>query len=348
LLPEQFSQRFVADFRRRSLDWFAQEGRHDLPWQQPASPYRVWVSEVMLQQTQVATVIPYFARFVDQFPDVPALAAASLDSVMALWSGLGYYSRARNLHKAARSLVENSDSRLPEDLRLLQKLPGVGRSTAGAILSFGFGQPAPILDGNIKRVLARCFAIEGDAGQSSVQSLLWRYAEALTPEQQAGPYNQSMMDIGAMICTRGTPACGICPLQEICMAFQQSRQHELPTPRARKAKPLKKIFVLLLQSKAGILLERRPERGVWGGLWSLPEMSSSNDWPTWLPSKEATSETLAPLTHEFTHFKLQLTPVKIVLKSSPSLVSEASRSWYRPGDTRGLPAPIRKLLDRLQ
>lgn len=312
----------------------------------PATPYRVWLSEIMLQQTQVATVVPYFTYFVEQIPDIKALANAELDRILALWSGLGYYTRARNLHKAARYLAQHHNAQLPESLELLQSLPGIGRSTAGAIMSLGFKRPAPILDGNIKRLFARYFTIEGYSGEAGVQKMLWGYAEKLIPDYRIDSYNQALMDIGATLCTRRLPSCESCPLQSSCLARHQSRQHQLPTPKPKRIRPTKKIFLLLLKTEAGILLERRPEIGVWGGLWSLPEMSSPDNWPAWMPKIAAKPKTLTVIRHAFTHFKLDITPVKLELQSAPTLVSETPIVWYQANDEIGLPAPIKKLLER--
>ena len=304
----------------------------------------------MLQQTQVTTVVPYFLSFIKHFPNVAALALASMDEVLALWSGLGYYSRARNIHKAAWQIHQQHDGILPEDLGLLQQLPGIGRSTAGAIMALGFSRRAAILDGNVKRLLARYFGIFGHPNQSAVNKALWTYAEHLTPQKQVVDYTQAVMDMGATLCTRHAPACQTCPLQQGCYARQHGCQLALPTPRPKHVKPLRQTFVMVLQTKAGVLLERRPESGIWGGLWSLPEMIAADSWPDWLRSIEeelvAQSVLLPVVKHEFTHFKLEITPVKLYLEAVPAFVSEAALTWYQ-GQALGMPAPIKTLLGRL-
>lgn len=334
-----------SHFSSTLLTWFSQNGRKHLPWQQKVSPYRVWISEIMLQQTQVVTVVPYFLNFIKHFPNVATLALASMDEVLVLWSGLGYYSRARNMHKAAQQIQQHYGGLLPEDLNLLQQLPGIGRSTAGAIMVLGFSRRAAILDGNVKRLLARYFGIFGHPNQSAVNKVLWAYAEHLTPQKQVVDYTQAVMDMGAVLCTRHAPTCQICPLQQGCYARQHSCQLTLPTPKPKRVKPIRQTFVMVLQTQAGVLLERRPESGIWGGLWSLPEMTATDSWPNWLGPIpiEAQSESLAVVKHEFTHFKLEMTPVKLYLEAVPTLVSEAALTWYQ-GQILGMPAPIKRYL----
>jgi len=343
-----------ADFSARLLDWFALHGRKDLPWQADPTPYRVWVSEIMLQQTQVATVIPYYQRFMDRFPDVVSLAGAGLDQVLRHWSGLGYYARARNLHAAARLVAGRSGGRFPEALGDMMALPGVGRSTAGAILSLACGQRHPILDGNVKRVLARYHAVDGWPGQVAVQNRLWALAEAGTPSIEVAAYNQAIMDLGATLCTRSRPACGQCPLTTDCAARPAGRQRDFSAPRPRKALPLRRTRMMLLSNAAGeILLERRPPAGVWGGLWSLPEIDHGQALDAWCREHMGLGvhvvEEWPCLRHTFSHFHLEITPVLARAEAAADGIREAhDRIWCRPDGRadRGLAAPVARLLQR--
>ncbi|MCU7842475.1 MAG: A/G-specific adenine glycosylase [Candidatus Thiodiazotropha sp. (ex Monitilora ramsayi)] len=343
-------------FARRVLGWFEQYGRKDLPWQHPRDPYRVWVSEIMLQQTQVATVIPYFERFLGAFPDLDTLANASLDDVLHHWSGLGYYARARNLHRCAISIAEDFDSQFPCDQTTLESLPGIGRSTAGAIRSLACGQPAAILDGNVKRVLARHYAIEGWPGKSRVQKRLWDISERLTPEKQCAEYNQAMMDIGSMVCSRGRPACHQCPLQATCLAFAQGNPTAYPQSKPRRELPVKQAcMVIVLNDRGEVLLEQRPPSGIWGGLWSLPECPPDiplNRWCSRYLSVEVDRQQLmSERRHSFTHFHLDITPVRVRIKNPRySLMDEGNRVWYNltQPDSRGLAAPVKRILQELE
>src|SRR5690606_22247373 len=299
----------------RLLHWFDRNGRHDLPWQQPRTPYRVWLSEIMLQQTQVQVVIPYFERFVAALPTLDALAAAPLDDVLALWSGLGYYARPRNLHAAARLCVDQHGGELPRDHGALVALPGIGRSTAGAILSQAWGDRAPILDGNVKRVLARLHGIEGWPGLPAVEKQMWALAETQLPDARLADYTQAQMDFGATLCTRHDPACVLCPLQDRCAALHAGRVAELPTPKPGKPLPEKQAIVLWLEDAAGrVLLERRPSTGVWAALWSLPQAEDHAQARAWFEASIGndgdfdTAEPSLPVTHGFTHYRLQLHP----------------------------------------
>ncbi len=342
-----------AEFARRVLRWFDRYGRQHLPWQQELSRYRVWVSEIMLQQTQVNTVIPYYERFMQRFPTVDALAEAPLDDVLHHWSGLGYYARARNLHRAARQVCEHYGGEFPDELEAVQALPGIGRSTAGAILSLAGGQRQVILDGNVKRVLARCFGIEGWPGSSAVLAQLWECAEALTPEKRVDQYNQAMMDLGATVCTRGRPACDRCPLARDCVALASGRQRELPGKKAKKALPQRAVRMLLVRDAEGaLLLERRPPAGIWGGLWSLPEIAVDADPLGWcretLQQSARIKRHLDPRRHTFSHFHLDIEPVEILLNGPGCGVLEAAdRVWYNPQrpDDVGLAAPVARLID---
>ncbi len=339
-------------FSAAVLAWFDQHGRHDLPWQAQKTAYFTWLSEIMLQQTQVATVIPYFERFRAQFPTVQDLAAADLDDVLHLWTGLGYYARARNLHKTAKIVAADFGGQFPQSVAELEQLPGIGRSTAGAILSIATGKRAAILDGNVKRVLARYYAVDGWSGSSAVLQQLWHYAELNTPAQRVGDYTQAMMDMGATLCTRSKPACLLCPLQATCQAFLQGRTAQLPAPRPKKVLPVKQTLMLLIADDQGqILLRQRPPTGIWGGLWSLPETRDLRDaeQETGLAVDLDSAQPLEPVRHTFSHFHLDITPVKITLRdNAPTnhVMEGVAALWYnlRQPQKIGLAAPVKKLL----
>jgi A/G-specific adenine glycosylase len=341
------------DFATRLLRWFDRCGRHDLPWQHPRTPYRVWLSEIMLQQTQVRVVIPYFERFVAALPDVRALATAPLDDVLALWSGLGYYARARNLHAAATLCTERHGGELPRDIHALTALPGIGRSTAGAILAQAWGDRFPILDGNVKRLLARWHGVEGWPGLPAVERQLWTFAEAHLPDARLADYTQAQMDFGATLCTRAAPACVLCPVQDGCVALREGRVAELPTPKPGKALPERQALVLLLEDSDGrVLLQRRPPSGVWAGLWSLPEHPDEAAARTWfelaVDAEYATGDLLPAIAHAFSHYRLQLQPRRwsgVALR--PRVADNDELRWIpRSGlAALGLPAPIRRLLE---
>lgn len=339
------------------LTWFDRHGRKDLPWQQQVSPYRVWVSEIMLQQTQVITVIPYFLRFMAQFPDVQALAGAREDDVLHLWSGLGYYSRARNLHRAACYLLSEYQGQFPADVEALSRLPGVGRSTAGAIAAIALGIRAPILDGNVKRVLARYQAVSGWPGTAAVTRTLWALSERYTPAERVADYTQAMMDLGALICTRRQPACHCCPLVASCQAYRQGEATAFPTPRPRKKLPEKAVRMLMLIRPGGsqVLLQKRPSAGLWGGLWSFPEADSAQadgQVAEALGLALARVEEWPAFRHTFSHFHLRITPVRAWLEPAsgavPVLPSERWQ-WHRLDQPArlGLAAPVKKLLVQL-
>jgi A/G-specific adenine glycosylase len=337
------------------IAWHAKHGRHDLPWQLERTPYRVWVSEIMLQQTQVATVIRYFERFVRRFPDAAALAAAPLDEVLHLWSGLGYYARARNLHRAALHIRAELGGRFPERFEEVAALPGVGRSTAGAILALSCDERHPILDGNAKRVLARFFGIEGDPGSRVAAAQLWARAEECTPHTDVATYTQAIMDLGATVCVRRRPLCVACPLEERCIARQSGRQHVLPSPRATRARRERECFMLLaLREDGSVLLERRPARGIWGGLWCPPEFAAPEGAADFAAQRLAcTSAELRPeepLRHAFTHFDLAITPLKLECSGLRTVLEGTEVIWYNPREPAsvGLPAPVRMLLERLE
>ena len=314
-------------FSARLLAWHDDSGRKDLPWQKQISAYRVWVSEIMLQQTQVSTVIPYFERFMQRFPTLRALAEAPLDDVLHYWSGLGYYARARNLHKAAGMIRDQHGGRFPHKFDQVQALPGIGRSTAGAILALVYHQHHPILDGNVKRVLARHQLIEGWPGDVKVASCLWQAAETLTPAHRVAAYTQAIMDLGALICTRRNPACTECPINHDCKAKREGRQDELPTPRQRKRLPLHETTMIMVCNLHGdVLLQRRPPVGIWGGLLSFPEVEDTAKAYQWCEAKFGThpleTVTWSPLMHTFSHYTLRITPLKMVIENSTNRVME--------------------------
>lgn len=331
------------------LDWFDQHGRHDLPWQEEKTAYRTWVSEIMLQQTQVSTVIPYYQRFIERFPDVHSLADAEQDEVLHLWTGLGYYARARNLHKTAQIVSREHNGAFPESVEGLEELPGIGRSTAGAVLSISTGKWAPILDGNVKRVLARYGALQEWPGTTGSQKQLWRWAEQLTPQHRVGDYTQAMMDLGATLCTRSKPSCLLCPLEQDCQARASGQENSLPLPRPKKVLPEKQTLMLLIENSEGqILLYQRPPTGLWGGLWSLPEVADLRDAETSLGLQLDLNraQPLTPLRHTFSHFHLDITPVRVQLSDGGDQVMEAATLWYdrnAPASV-GLAAPVKKLL----
>ena len=343
----------------RVLKWFDLHGRKDLPWQQNPTPYRVWISEIMLQQTQVATVIPYYQHFMSSFPDVNTLAHAEEDLVLQHWAGLGYYSRARNLHKAAKLVCDKFAGVIPEDIDQVQSLPGIGRSTAGAILSLAYQQQQAILDGNVKRVLTRHHAVEGWTGKSQVLKQLWSLAESHLPSKRHADYTQAMMDLGATVCSRTKPDCEQCPLRSSCAALAEGNPTAYPTPKPKKIIPDKNtVMLMLINHKDEIFVMKRPSTGIWGGLWSFPQFDDYEQAQAWhedhfnapLESAEKNAEKETRLTHTFSHFRLhihallirQTPPIKGVMEGTPSL-------WYNRGTkfTGGFPAPIEKLLSRI-
>ena len=341
------------DYAARLLEWHAAHGRHDLPWQHPRTPYRVWLSEIMLQQTQVSVVLGYFERFVAALPDLPALARANADDVVALWSGLGYYTRARNLHAAARLCMERHDADLPRELAALVALPGIGRSTAGAILSLAWGDPAPILDGNVKRVLCRLFGIAGWPGAPRVEKQLWAIADRLLPERHLADYTQAQMDFGATVCTRTAPACGSCPLRAHCVAFNDGRVAELPSPKPAKALPERSVYMLLAEDGDGrVLLQRRPPTGVWASMWSLPQHEDAAQARDWfgrhLLGDFECARPGEPIRHGFSHYRLGIQPLRIRVTGPRVAVGDnPGLRWARRDELAGigLPAPVRRLIE---
>lgn len=337
-------------FADKVLAWFELHGRKDLPWQHNPTPYRVWVSEIMLQQTQVTTVIPYFQRFMQRFPDVQSLAGSPVDDVLQYWEGLGYYSRARNLHKAAQMVRDQHNGHFPADMESIEALPGIGRSTAGAILSLSLGQAHAILDGNVKRVLARYHAVEGWPGEPRILQQLWQYAEQHLPANHNAEYTQAMMDMGATLCTRSKPTCLLCPLQSDCKAFQQGNPQDYPGKRPKKDLPEKTAIALLLRNTSGeILLQKRPPTGIWGGLWSFPEFADETSMAEWLQQAHGQthiiSQQLPTLTHTFSHYRLHLQPLQVDFDMQSARIMEGDGwLWYKAGTkfNGGLSAAVRQ------
>lgn len=329
-------------FADRLLCWWDDHGRKDLPWQHPRTPYRVWISEIMLQQTQVTTVIPYFARWLESFPDIGTLAKASLDDVLGHWSGLGYYARARNIHKAANICRERYGGALPQTAEELAALPGIGLSTANAIVSQSSNRPAAVLDGNVRRVLARHTATEGWTGKAAVQNRLWKEAEARLPDDRGADYTQAVMDLGAMVCKRTQPACAACPVSGDCKALAQGRVDELPSPRPSTKVGARTLDMLIIRDEQGrILLEKRPPAGIWGGLWCLPEQNSLKNL--------GNTRAIEPLEHRLSHLKLTINPLLAFLPASTQVECNDSHAWFDRSQQLklGLPRPVSELLKRL-
>ncbi|HIO97652.1 MAG TPA: adenine DNA glycosylase [Leucothrix sp.] len=347
----------VKTFPIKILTWFDQHGRKDLPWQKDINPYRVWVSEIMLQQTQVKTVIPYFERFMQSFPTVKALAEADEDSVLKHWSGLGYYARARNLHKSAKQISNDFGGQFPDNIESIQTLAGIGRSTGAAILAIASGQSEPILDGNVKRVLARVFAIEGWPGKSAVLKKLWLLAEQTTPKKRNADYTQAIMDLGATLCTRSKPQCEACPLQADCLAYQQGNQTDYPGKKPKKTLPERYATMLILQqADNAVFMHKRPPVGIWGSLWCFPEYESDALANDWLMDNYAQSiqdaKRLDVLSHTFSHFRLHIQPLIIAVETPIKVgVMEKDESiWYNITTefNGGLAAPVQTLLNKLK
>lgn len=346
MTPEKFS--------RTVLKWFDRHGRKHLPWQKNINAYRVWVSEIMLQQTQVATVIPYFERFMEKFPSVHSLAKAPLDEVLHLWTGLGYYARARNLHKCAIQVSTQFNGQFPDTVEALSQLPGIGRSTAGAICSIAFGKQAAILDGNVKRVLARYHAIDGWPGKSDILKQLWEQAEKYTPCTRNADYTQAMMDLGATVCTRSKPTCSLCPLNKHCAALHQGDPSLYPGKKPKKALPVKQTQLLMVRNTQGeFLLQQRPQQGIWGGLWSFPELQMDAEATDFCEHKGLQvdlHEIWDTYRHTFSHYHLDITPVLLQLRREPAQIMEHGEVlWYNCHDPEviGLAAPVKKLLEQL-
>jgi A/G-specific adenine glycosylase len=337
------------DFAARVVAWQARHGRHDLPWQGSRDAYRIWVSEIMLQQTQVAAVIGYYARFLARFPDLGALARADVDDVMRAWSGLGYYSRARNLHRAARQIEGEHGGVFPATAAALARLPGIGRSTAAAIAGFAFGERAAILDGNVKRVLARQFGVEGYPGAAPVEAGMWALAESLLPQGDIQAYNQGLMDLGATLCVRGAPACERCPVATSCVALRTGRSAELPARKPARVLPHRTTCMLAIVDRGQVWLEKRPPAGIWGGLWSLPECADpaaareacARAGADWHARRE-----LPAIEHGFTHYRLTIRPVVVPWSRGAGSVRDGAGLWLALDEAAGaaLPAPVKRLL----
>jgi A/G-specific adenine glycosylase len=352
------------EFSQTIVQWQKQHGRHSLPWQQSRDAYRVWLSEIMLQQTQVTAVIPYYQRFLQSFPDLESLARAPSEQVMAHWSGLGYYTRARNLHRCAQQVVREYDGRFPSDPALLQELPGIGRSTAAAIAAFSYGTRAAIMDGNVKRVFARVFGIDTYPGEKKTEQQMWARAQALLPERDIESYTQGLMDLGATVCTRGKPDCPRCPLQPRCNAWATGRTASLPVTKPKKLIPVKRSIMLVLQYDAQVLLETRPATGIWGGLLSVPELDGMRLPDQAQPEFTADElqqaaqafamqfgsilgmQKLPAFTHVFTHFRLQICPLRIRLQTRLPRIEEGAYQWLDLAEVAdaALPAPVKKML----
>jgi len=345
----------MVSFSERLLNWFDEHGRKNLPWQKNRTAYRVWLSEIMLQQTQVTTVIPYFERFIEAFPTVKDLAAADEDEVLHLWSGLGYYARARNLHKAAKKICAEFAAEFPTNMENMLSLPGIGRSTAAAILAQAHGFRHAILDGNVKRVLSRFHAVQGWPGNKKIETVLWQHAEQHTPQTRLADYTQAMMDLGATLCTRSRPDCESCPLSQSCMALAEQRVTELPTPKPKKNKPIKSARMLvLINDQQQILLEKRPPTGIWGGLWSLPEVAMDADIKAYCQQqwqfKVAEIEDVESFRHTFSHYHFDITPCRVRVKNPSQCVMEAEQQvWYNSTQNHrlGLAAPVQTILNNL-
>lgn len=339
------------DFSTKLSEWQRSHGRHHLPWQGGRDPYRIWVSEIMLQQTQVGTVIPYFERFMARFPDITSLAAASEEEVLTHWAGLGYYARGRNLHRAARQIMERHDGIFPRAFDDIMALPGIGRSTAAAISAFAFGARRAILDGNVKRVLTRVFGIDGWPGDRKVETRLWQLSESLLPETGIETHTQALMDLGATICTRSRPHCAQCPLAEDCAAFRQGRTASLPAPRPKKTLPERSATLMVIRHGRDVLLVKRPASGIWGGLWSLPEAEGDSMAACLRLTGQAPVrvEELQGFTHTFTHFRLAILPLVLALDARPTVAAEPGMIWMDHAEAIGaaIPKPVKSILEKL-
>lgn len=347
------NQQTTLSFSERVLTWYQQHGRKDLPWQQDKTSYPVWISEIMLQQTQVSTVIPYYLRFMQRFPDILSLADAPQDDVLHLWTGLGYYARARNLHNAAQKVRDDFGGEFPDSLTDVMSLPGIGRSTAGAVLSLSQGQRHSILDGNVKRVLARYYAVQGWPGNKAVENQLWELADGLLPEHRFDEYTQAMMDMGATVCTRSKPKCDSCPLQQDCIAYAQGRQADFPGKKPKKDIPVKNTVMIIPMWQRQVLLYKRPPAGIWGGLWGFYEVSENSSLKAKLEQLgigDFQQQALSSFRHTFSHFHLDISPVVVYLKDIPQIgVNESQECWYdldNPPNV-GLAAPTKKLFSTI-
>ncbi len=343
----------MSAFSTKIIAWQKRAGRHDLPWQQTEDAYRIWLSEIMLQQTQVAAVVPYYQRFLERFPDVATLASASLDEVMPYWAGLGYYARARNLHRAATLITTVHGGIFPRDVDAILALPGIGRSTAAAISAFAFGERRAILDGNVKRVFARHFGVTGDVKKKAVENTLWTLAETNLPRTAIEAYTQGLMDLGATVCTRRQPNCAACPVKKTCVGHTEDRVESLPGRGEKRAVPHRQIRMLVIRRGREVLLERRPPTGIWGGLWSFPELAIEADIAAHLRLRHGYNichvQDLPPVEHGFTHFSLTIFPTEIVPGDLPHRVMEPGLIWLNldGAPSAGVPAPVTRILGAL-
>lgn len=363
----KISTQSAKKFKQQVLDWYHEQGRKHLPWQQNKTPYRVWISEIMLQQTQVATVIPYYEKFMASFPDINALAEADEDNVLHHWTGLGYYARARNLHKAAKIMADTYQGEFPQTLDEVVALPGIGRSTAGAILSLSLNKHHAILDGNVKRVLARCYTVDGHNGQAKFEQQLWPIAETLTPKQEVAAYNQAMMDLGAMVCTRSKPHCEECPLQSGCLAFAGDKQTLYPQKKPKKITPVRTTVMIIpritdknaISATSKVLLEKRPPTGIWGGLWCFHEVETLSKIDAHMKTlglQVKSKQSLPPFRHTFSHFHLDIEPIIVECDLNESISGNTEvrehnqQAWFDLSqDIKvGLAASTQKLLTLLQ
>ncbi len=340
----------MSTFARKVIGWQKREGRHDLPWQNTRDPYRIWLSEVMLQQTRVSAVVPYYEKFLDRFPDIATLAAAPLDDVMPFWAGLGYYARARNLHRGAQQIMATHGGIFPQEFDAIHALSGIGRSTAAAISAFAFGGKCAILDGNVRRVIARHFCVKGDVRSKQIQDELWQIAEALLPRSGIESYTQGMMDLGATVCRRSQPACLLCPVRKTCIALEQGLVEELPGKSERREIPHRQTRMLVIISSREVLLEKRPPTGIWGSLWSLPELPIGADISKTLHLRFRLTgrvvREMVRVDHGFTHFSLAIFPVEIAVAKLPSRAMEPGLIWVDLDDATAaaIPAPVKRIL----
>ena len=342
----------MTSFAKQLLNWFDQHGRKSFPWQTDKTPYRVWISEIMLQQTQVATVIPYFEKFLASFPSVDRLASATEDEVLHHWTGLGYYARARNLHATAKQIMVEYNGEFPTTVPQLESLPGIGRSTAGAIDAICHGSRAAILDGNVKRVLARYFTIDGWPGRTETQRLLWVKAEELTPRTRIADFTQAIMDLGATICTRSSPDCDACPFTGDCLARKHGTIPEYPGKKPKRSMPVRNTIMLILDYSGAVLLQRRPSKGLWGGLWSFPECGTIAEIEPTLASLDAielSRDHLKTFRHSFTHYHLDIEPIHIAINPTNSVSEPVDQIWFNPGKPQsvGLTRPVTRVLATL-
>ena len=339
----------MTSFAQQLLGWFDQHGRKTLPWQTNKTPYRVWVSEIMLQQTQVATVIPYYEKFLERFPSVDKLAAATEDEVLHLWTGLGYYARARNLHATAKKVMQEHNGEFPATVEELETLPGIGRSTAGAVIAICHGTYAAILDGNVKRVLARHFAIDGWPGNTHTLKLLWAQAESLTPHDRTADYTQAIMDLGATVCTRSKPDCAVCPYFKTCSARKNDTINLYPGKKPKKVMPVKRTVMLIAELNGNVLLQKRPSKGLWGGLWSFPECESADAIDSLLQSLNLEAQqraTLPDFRHTFSHYHLDITPISVTIRETNRIAEPAAEMWFNvtAPQSVGLTKPVTRIL----